>query len=272
MAWTLTQDDLGAIKSAVGSPTTTRSRSVLRNNLINSVIDPDHLLADLSTHKAQCKRQAHQWQALVPLFTTVQVHLAPFRDLARSLVIRVLLRGRAPKEFWRIRQQLFGWDEALFLAVFGDLGEATTPTVIPKRANPSFYDTQPLTFEGAWCEHSTRAIEIKCSLSTRLAAWCSFEQLDHTKLNFHGCAVLDQSMRIVVELAAVFVCNTSRKLGMGTVVNVFVSSAVVNTKRNIRWPTMARWEADKGVRTDLDIKTAVMQVYDDMLDAFCGEK
>ena len=269
----MTVDDLDVINSALGpSLTTTRPRSVACNAILNAVIDPDHLLEDLSSHKAQCKRQAKQWAGLLPLFTTVQVHVAPFRDHARSLVIRVLLRGRTPKEFWRIRQQLFGWDEELFLSVFGDLGVPTKPTVIPKRANPSFYDTQPLTFEGAWSEHSTRIIEIKCSMSPKLAAWCSFEEVDHTKLNFHGCAVLDQSMRIIVELAAVLVCNTNRKLGMGTVINVFVSSAVVNTKRNIRWPTMARWEAEKGVRTDLEIKTAVMQVYDDMLDAFRDEK
>ena len=272
LTWTLTKDDLDVISNALGSPVTARSRSVVRNHIVNSVIDPDHLLEDLSRQKAQFKRQAKQWTTLLPLLTTAEVHVAPFRDLARALVLQVLVRGRAPKEFWRIRQQLFGWDECLFIDVFGDLGVPTTPTVIPKRLNPSFYDNQPLTFEGAWSERKPRMIEIKCSLSPQLASWCSFESIDHTKLNFNGCAVIDQSMRIVVELAVVFVCNTSRKLGSGTLVDLFVSTAVVNSKRNIRWPVMARWEPEKGVQTDLEIKTAVMQTFEDMLDAFVNEK
>ena len=271
LAWTLTEHDLGVIASALG-PIDNRSRSVLRDHIVNTVIDPDHLLDELAGHKSQCKRQAKQWTCLIPLLATVQVHIAPFRDLARALVVRALLRGRAPKEFWRIRQQLFGWDEALFLSVFADLGVPTKPTVLPKRTNPFVYDSQPLTFEGAWSEHKARSIEIKCSLSPQLAAWCCFEDLDHAYLNFNGCAVIDQSMRIVVELAAVLTCNTTRKLGVGTVVDVFVSTAVVNTKRNIRWPVMARWEAEKGVRTDLEIKTAVIQTYDNMLDAFAAQK
>ena len=249
-----------------------RSRLVMRDHVIESAIDPDHLVDDLLSHKAQFRRQDKHWKKLLPLFATVQVHVTPFRDVARALVARVLVRGRAPKEFWRIRQQLFGWDEALFVAVFGAIGVPTTPTVLPKRANPAFYDNQPLTFEGAWSEHKTRVIEIKCSLSQQLAAWCCFEDLDHTKLNFNGCAVIDQSMRIVVELAAVLVCNTSRRLGVGAVVEIFVSTAVVNSKRNIRWPVMARWDAEKGVRTDLEIKTAVLQTFDDMLDAFAIDK
>ena len=210
---------------------------------------------------------------MLPLLATTEVHVAPFKDLARALVLRVLVRGRAPKEFWRIRQQLYGWDENLFIAVFGELGAPTNPTVIPKRLNESFYDNQPLTFEGAWSERKRRMIEIKCSLSPQLASWCSFEHIDHTKFNFHGCAVIDQAMRIVVELAVVFVCNTTRKLGVGTLVDIFVSTAIVNSKGNIRWPVMARWEPEKGVRTtDLEIKTAVMQTYDDMMDAFVNEK
>jgi len=234
LAWALTEDDLDIIANALGSPVTARSRSVVRNHIVNSVIDPDHLLDDLSRHKAQSERQAKQWTTLLPLLPTAQVHVAPFRDLARALVLRVLVRGKVPKEFWRIRQQLFGWDESLFIAVFGDLGAPTTPTVIPKRLNPSFYDNQPLTFEGAWSERKPRMVEIKSSLSTQLASWCRFEDVDHTKLNFNGCAVIDQSMRIVVEVAVVFVCNTNRKLGVGTVVDFFVSTAVVNTMRHIR--------------------------------------
>ena len=59
LAWGLTEDDLDVISAALGS-TSAHSRSVACNHLINTVIDPDHLLDDLSSHKAQSKRQAKQ--------------------------------------------------------------------------------------------------------------------------------------------------------------------------------------------------------------------
>ena len=70
---------------------------------------------------SQNRRHMKNMRGDEDLCTQVSVSVRPFKDHVRSEVCRIL-RTKMDTLQWRSEVVLFGWDESLFLAVFGELG------------------------------------------------------------------------------------------------------------------------------------------------------
>ena len=182
-------------------------RQCPREDRVRSVHERDALAAFDATRHHQTRHSAH-WNGLVSLAPRVLTHTHFFRQSTRDAVFRVLLRGHISIRSWRVATSLFGWDEALFLAVFGDLGPPTSPTLLRALKTPA------VSFESAVATNYVYRQQILVTTTESLETWCSFQDMKNSKSHWSfGCAIKQHSVRFVLELAAFFIINNNRVQG-----------------------------------------------------------
>ena len=69
-----------------------------------------------------------------------------------------------------------------------------------------------------------------------------------------GCMMHQNSVRFVLELAAVLIVNSSRRIGKRSEVRIFVSTALVNAEGHITPPIARQRNAPSQVVIDEDIR------------------
>ena len=224
--WTLLPEDRERVNNAILNlpPTTCRS------DRIRLQYERDPLMAFDATSAKQ-RRHSKHWAGLHALGPTVPTLSFFFRQTARNAVYRVLLRGHISVRSWRVQHSIFGWDEALFRAVFGDLGDPTETTILPSIKNSA------VSFESAAASNYVYRSQILVRTGVALETWCAFETMTDSSSHWSfGCAIKQQSFRFVLELAAILIINNNRIQGKRSEVRLLISTAVINNAGVIHEP------------------------------------
>ena len=218
LQWTLLPEERKRVDAIIANQPTSASQT----DRLRLQYERDPLIAFDATLAKQ-RRHSKHWAGLHALGPTVPMHSFFFRQSARNAVYRVLLRGHISVRSWRVQHSLFGWDESLFLAVFGDLGDPTQVTVLPTIKNSA------VSFESAAASKYVYRSQILARTGNALESWCAFDTMANSSSHWSfGCAIKEHSVRFVLELAAILIINNNRIQGKRAEVRLLISTAVIN--------------------------------------------
>ena len=225
--WNLSPQERGRIHDLINN---TQPRSCPNEDRprVQHARDPLHAFDSARGHQ---QRHSKHWVNIVAVGQTVLTHTHFFLESARDAVFRVLIRGHISVRSWRVQTSLFGWDEALFLAVFGGLGEPTDVTLLSPIKNAA------VSFDSAAATKYVYRRQILSRTGPLLENWCSFENMNNSNAYWSfGCAIKHHSVRFILELAAILIINNNRIQGKRSEVRLLVSTAVLNNEGILHEP------------------------------------
>ena len=233
----------------------------LSQEIIDSLLDPDDIAAQIKPRLV--RKQQEELKSLQPLRTLVTSHLEPHVQHARFLVFSILNAGAVnTRQARKLTPTIYGWDETLFLKVFGAFG-ATGPVTIRKNS-PENPPSQPESFEGAWATRKRREVQALCGAGKVLDTWCSFNDFPPTQDRYYiGSGYKEVSAKFVVEVAAILTVNTSKPVGRQSKVAIYVFTAFVNSSRQIVWSPV-RWTTAQPISTNASVRSHLLGTFDIM--------
>ena len=123
---------------------------------------------------------------------------------------------------------------------------------------------QPDNFAGAWGSKRRREIQRVLCAGPVLEKWCSFEDynahMSSARRFFVGNGYQEQSVKVVVEVAALFLVDSSKRPGRRTKLSLFVSTAWMGDNRVLRM-SPDRWVSPRPINYGVDIRLAVTDYY-----------
>ena len=163
----------------------------------------------------------------------------------------------------KLTTPIYGWDETLFLKVFEPFG-ATGPVTIRRNA-PENPPTQPQSYEGAWASGKRREIQVLCQAGKVLDTWCSFNDFLPTQDRYYiGSGYKEVSAKFVVEIAAIHTVNTTKTVGRQSKVAIYVTTAFVNSSREIIWSPV-RWVTAQPICNSAAVRAHLLGIFDIMM-------
>ena len=227
--------------------------------MVDTLVDPDEISAKITPKKVA--KQQNELRMLQPLRATFSSHLEPFFQYARYLVWSVLNSGPVnSRQARKLTHTIHGWDETLFLKVFGSFG-APGPVTI-RRSAPMLPPVQPQSYEGAWAAGKRRELQVVCAAGKLLDDWCAFHHFDATASRYFGWAGYKEvSVKVLVEVAAIHTVNTRARIGRQSKVSIYVTTAFVNATRQVNWSPL-RWATNHPISQNAAVHTHLLKTYD----------
>ena len=222
-------------------------------------MDPDDIASKVNPKKV--KRQQQELSKLQPLRELFSSHLEPFTQYARFLVWSVLNAGAVnSRQARKLATTIYGWDETLFLRVFETFGKPGPVSV--RRNAPLSPPVQPPSYEGAWAAGKRRELQVVCCAGKVLDDWCSFSHFDATSQRYYGFSGYKEvSVKLVVEVAAIHTVNTSARMGKQNKVAIYVTTAFLNSSRQVNWSPV-RWTTHHPISQTEAVRTHLIKTYD----------
>ena len=261
LVWELDEEEFSKILALSSEIRPNTRNSSLSQAIIDSLLDPDEIAAQISPRLV--KKQQQELKSLQPLRILVTSHLEPHVQHARFLVWSVLNAGAVnTRQARKLTPAIYGWDETLFMKVFGAFG-ATGPVTIRRHA-PENPPSQPESFESAWATGKRREVQALCGAGRVLDTWCSFNDFPPTQDRyFIGSGYKEVSAKFVVEVAAILTVNTSKPVGRQSKVAIYVTTAFVNSTRQIIWSPV-RWSTAQPIINNAAVRSHLLGTFDIM--------
>ena len=260
LVWELDEEEFSDILALASEKRQYTRNGSLPQAIMDSLVDPDEIAAKIKPRLV--KKQQQELKTLQPLRVLVTSHLEPHLQYARYLVWSVLNSGAVnTRQARKLAATIYGW-ETLFLKVFGAFGETGPVTV--RRNAPENPPTQPESYEGAWASGKRREIQVLCGSGKVLDAWCSFKDFLPTQDRyFIGSGYKEVSAKFVMEVAAIHTVNTTKAVGRQSKVAIYVSTAFVNSSRQIIWSPI-RWKAAEPICNNAAARSHLLSNFDIM--------
>ena len=168
------------------------------------------------------KRHKREWVQVLQLQEQQMISVRHYRELLRYKVMTLLRKRPFSDKYWR-KRILFSWDENLYRAVLAPLGDPVRPTIAQTPKNLA------MTLDGAWASRSYRMLQVLSTLGRALQDFLAFQDFNRSdRVLFSGYAMKHIDVRFVLELAAVFTCNSTRLAGNRMQVEFFVTVSTIS--------------------------------------------
>ena len=173
------------------------------------------------------KRHKREWVQVMQLQEQQTVSVRHYRELLRYKVMMLLRKRPFSDKHWR-KRILFSWDENLYRAVLAPLGDPVRPSIVQTPTKLA------MTLDGAWASRSHRMLQVLSTPGRALQDFLAFQDFNRSdRVLFSGYAMKHIDVRFVLELAAVFTCNSTRLPGNRMQVEVFVTVSTISDDGNI---------------------------------------
>ena len=258
--WELDDQQVETLKSLAVTQKTFVKGGLLPQNLIDSIVDPDDLVA--LVRPALAKQQKKELQQLQPLSSMFTSHLHPLLNFARHQVWTILNSGGPDVRQARKATFIYGWDENVFRHVFDGFGEPGPVTI--RRNAPLNPPSQPESFEAAWGTKRRREVQLVLTAGKMMDQWCSFQAFPATARRFFADSGYKQvSAKMVVEIGAIHTVDNNRIAGKECRVALFVSTVTVNSQREVLHSPL-RWQSHHPLPGGADLEEHALAFYDKM--------